>query len=62
MNHIRMILTLCFLELGTAFMDYVLLNGQASFWGVAAITNLVSRIPYLVEWLSGGHDVCNTQH
>ena len=41
-----------------AFLGYVLVWGQISFWGATVITNLFSAIPYLggdlVEWIWGG--------
>jgi quinol-cytochrome oxidoreductase complex cytochrome b subunit len=37
----------------TAFMGYVLPWGQMSFWGATVITNLISPIPNLVEWVCG---------
>nr|QSX81639.1 cytochrome b [Philotrypesis tridentata] len=49
--------------MGTAFMGYVLPWGQMSFWGATVITNLVSAIPYIGEyivyWLWGGFSVDN---
>uniref|UniRef100_A0AAU8L1C1 Cytochrome b n=1 Tax=Polychaeta sp. TaxID=3061522 RepID=A0AAU8L1C1_9ANNE len=47
----------------TAFMGYVLIWGQMSFWGATVITNLFSAIPYmgpsLVQWMWGGFAVDN---
>lgn len=47
----------------TAFIGYVLPWGQMSLWGATVITNLVSAIPlvgdYLVTWLWGGFSVDN---
>nr|YP_010586548.1 cytochrome b [Rhyacophila kando]UZZ44362.1 cytochrome b [Rhyacophila kando] len=47
----------------TAFMGYVLPWGQMSFWGATVITNLLSAIPYLgnflVQWIWGGFAVDN---
>ena len=40
-------------------MGYVLPTGQMSLWGVTVITNLLSPIPSLIEWLCGGHYVYN---
>lgn len=41
--------------MATAFVGYVLVWGQMSFWGATVITNLLSAIPYvgqtLVEWI-----------
>nr|YP_008238892.1 cytochrome b [Abisara fylloides]ADO19994.1 cytochrome b [Abisara fylloides] len=52
-----------FLLMGTAFMGYVLPWGQMSFWGATVITNLLSAIPYLgnflVNWIWGGFAVDN---
>nr|QQH14400.1 cytochrome b [Metallus mai] len=52
-----------FLTMGTAFMGYVLPWGQMSFWGATVITNLISAIPYLgdylVKWLWGGFSINN---
>lgn len=49
------------LTIATAFLGYVLPWGQMSFWGATVITNLVSAIPYLgqwlVEWIWGGFSV-----
>nr|AJP00054.1 cytochrome b [Orseolia oryzae] len=51
------------LIMGTAFMGYVLPWGQMSFWGSTVITNLISSIPYLgnylVQWIWGGFSVNN---
>lgn len=47
----------------TAFIGYVLPWGQMSLWGATVITNLVSAIPkigdYIVLWLWGGFSVDN---
>lgn len=47
----------------TAFIGYVLPWGQMSLWGATVITNLVSAIPkignYIVAWLWGGFSVDN---
>lgn len=47
----------------TAFIGYVLPWGQMSLWGATVITNLVSAIPkignYIVFWLWGGFSVDN---
>lgn len=49
--------------IGTAFIGYVLPWGQISFWGSTVITNLLSSIPYLgnflVQWIWGGFSVRN---
>jgi len=54
---------LIFLTIGTAFLGYVLPWGQISFWGATVITNLLSAIPYLgnylVQWVWGGFAVRN---
>ncbi len=46
------------LMMATAFMGYVLVWGQMSFWGAAVITNLFSAIPLVGSaihtWLLGG--------
>nr|YP_009995934.1 cytochrome b [Chrysolina aeruginosa]QNQ64885.1 cytochrome b [Chrysolina aeruginosa]QUB07135.1 cytochrome b [Chrysochus chinensis] len=55
--------TIFFLVMATAFLGYVLPWGQMSFWGATVITNLVSAIPYLgnfiVQWIWGGFAVSN---
>nr|AEP83117.1 cytochrome b [Alatina alata] len=47
----------------TAFIGYVLPWGQMSFWGATVITNLVSAVPYIgdfiVQWIWGGFSVSN---
>lgn len=52
-----------FLVIMTAFMGYVLPWGQMSFWGATVITNLLSAIPYLgefiVQWIWGGFAIDN---
>jgi len=52
-----------FLVIGAAFLGYVLVWGQISFWGATVITNLASAIPYigedLVVWVWGGFAVDN---
>jgi len=54
---------LLFLVIGTAFVGYVLPWGQISFWGATVITNLLSAVPYLgeyiVQWVWGGFAVDN---
>nr|YP_009427787.1 cytochrome b [Maackia herderiana]ASU96537.1 cytochrome b [Maackia herderiana] len=54
---------LLFLAMATAFLGYVLIWAQMSFWGATVITNLLSAIPYigkmLVEWVWGGFAVDN---
>nr|QXG82670.1 cytochrome b [Curculionidae sp. BMNH 1042554] len=55
--------TIFFMTMATAFLGYVLPWGQMSFWGATVITNLVSAIPYLgnfiVQWIWGGFAVDN---
>lgn len=47
----------------TAFLGYVLPWGQMSYWGATVITNLLSAVPFLgqflVEWVWGGFSVNN---
>jgi ubiquinol-cytochrome c reductase cytochrome b subunit len=54
---------LLILTIITAFIGYVLVWGQISFWGATVITNLFSAIPYvgntLVQWIWGGFAVDN---
>lgn len=54
---------LLILTIIAAFIGYVLIWGQISFWGATVITNLFSAIPYigpsLVQWLWGGFAVDN---
>nr|WNO18579.1 cytochrome b [Iothia sp.] len=49
------------LTMATAFLGYVLVWGQMSFWGATVITNLLSAAPYvgttLVNWVWGGFAV-----
>ncbi len=51
------------LMMATAFMGYVLVWGQMSFWAATVITNLFSAIPLIgepvVTWLWGGFAVDN---
>merc|ERR1712199_145242 len=42
-----------------AFLGYVLPWGQKSFWGATVITNALSTIPDLVEWICGSFFVYN---
>nr|AYR05309.1 cytochrome b [Coleoptera sp. ACP-2013] len=55
--------TIFFMVMATAFLGYVLPWGQMSFWGATVITNLISAIPYLgnyiVQWIWGGFAVSN---
>lgn len=52
-----------FAVMATAFIGYVLIWGQISFWAATVITNLLSAIPYLgtylVQWIWGGFAVDN---
>jgi len=52
-----------FVLIATAFIGYVLIWGQISFWAATVITNLLSAIPYLgtnlVQWIWGGFAVDN---
>ena len=51
------------LMMATAFMGYVLVWGQMSFWGATVITNLFSAVPVIGEalhtWLLGGFSADN---
>lgn len=51
------------LMMATAFMGYVLVWGQMSFWGATVITNLASAIPFVGDniaiWLWGGFAIDN---
>nr|YP_010531240.1 cytochrome b [Nesodiprion biremis]UXW93527.1 cytochrome b [Nesodiprion biremis] len=51
------------MTMAAAFLGYVLPWGQMSFWGATVITNLLSAIPYLgeylVQWLWGGFSINN---
>lgn len=51
------------LVIGAAFLGYVLVWGQISFWGATVITNLASAVPWigddLVVWIWGGFAVDN---
>merc|ERR1712159_651114 len=42
-----------------AFLGYVLPWGQMSFWGATVITNVLSAIPELVEWICGNFFIYN---
>lgn len=52
-----------FISIITAFIGYVLPWGQISFWGATVITNLISAIPYIgnyiVLWIWGGFSINN---
>ncbi len=52
------IIMLCLLIV-ISFMGYVLPWGQMSYWGATVITNLLSPIPYLVNWICGGYNISN---
>jgi ubiquinol-cytochrome c reductase cytochrome b subunit len=58
---IGILIYLCMM--GTAFMGYVLVWGQMSFWGATVITSLFSAFPLIgdsiVTWLWGGFSVDN---
>nr|BDG62531.1 cytochrome B [Ophiocten ludwigi] len=49
------------LSILTAFLGYVLPWGQMSFWAATVITNLITAVPYIgnyiVEWIWGGFSV-----
>ena len=51
------------LMMGAAFMGYVLVWGQMSFWAATVITNLIGAIPLIGEpiqhWLRGGFSIDN---
>jgi ubiquinol-cytochrome c reductase cytochrome b subunit len=47
------------LVMAVAFMGYVLPWGQMSYWGATVITNLVSGIPCMVPWVTGGFYISN---
>lgn len=51
------------ISIATAFLGYVLPWGQISYWGATVITNLISTIPYLgnflVIWIWGGFSINN---
>nr|DBA43700.1 TPA_asm: CYTB [Bombus nevadensis] len=55
--------SILFISMATAFLGYVLPWGQMSFWGAMVITNLISAIPYIgqfiVEWIWGGFSINN---
>ena len=42
-----------------AFIGYVLPFAQMSLWGATVITNLLSFIPSLIEFILGGFSICN---
>ena len=56
--------TIFLITILTAFLGYVLPWGQISYWGATVITNLLSAVPYLgqylVEWVWGGFSVRNS--
>jgi len=55
--------TILILTMMTAFLGYVLVWGQMSFWAAVVITNLIRVIPYLgptlVVWIWAGFSVNN---
>jgi ubiquinol-cytochrome c reductase cytochrome b subunit len=55
--------TIYLLLMGTAFLGYVLPWGQMSFWAATVITNFITVIPfigeYLVYWVWGGFSINN---
>lgn len=54
-------IVLLILMMATAFLGYVLPWGQMSFWGATVITNFITVIPYvgnfIAEWVWGGYSV-----
>ena len=42
-----------------AFLGYILPWGQKSFWGATVITNVLSTIPDLIEWICGNFFIYN---
>merc|ERR1711904_568168 len=50
---------LLFFLMAISFLGYVLPFGQMSFWGATVITNLLSPLPCLVEWICGGYCINN---
>ena len=42
-----------------AFLRYILPWGQMSFWGATVITNVLSTIPDLIEWICGNFFIYN---
>merc|ERR1712188_305223 len=50
---------LLILLMAIASLGYVLPWGQMSFWGATVITNVLSAIPDLVEWICGSFFVYN---
>lgn len=52
-----------FLIIMSAFLGYILPWGQISFWGATVITNLLSTIPlignFLIKWIWGGYSINN---
>lgn len=63
------ILGYCFISIvlllssASAFLEYVFLRGQISFWAANVTTNLLSMVTYateiLIEWIWGGVMVGN---
>ena len=50
------------LLMAIAFIGYVLPFAQMSLWGATVITNLLSFIPSLIEFILGGFSICNPIH
>lgn len=50
-------LILFYITIIVAFLGYVLPWGQMSYWGATVITNLLSLVPHLVDWILGGYYV-----
>ena len=42
-----------------AFLRYILPWGQMSYWGATVITNVLSFIPDIVEWICGNFFIYN---
>lgn len=53
-----------FLSMGVAFLGYSLPWGQMSYWAVTVITNMITVIPvvgeYLLQLVWGGESICNS--
>jgi ubiquinol-cytochrome c reductase cytochrome b subunit len=51
------------LSITTAFLGYVFLWGQISYWGATVITNLITTISYIgiiiIEWIWKGYSINN---
>lgn len=52
------------LLIGSAFLGYILPSGNMSYWAGSVITNLITAIPYVGEYLLknviGGFGICNS--